>query len=185
MSANQARNEKRIKDFKRIAWAKHSIQYAYYGCNAVLTRNLSPEDRTLFSVAVATSYVNPFTEANGLGKLDISYETFPDKILEDSHLSTLRSRHELFVHRDQTSTGTTQSGNSVVLHKIFVNIDAAGDCTVDTLDIKWDDNAFTLMKHLCEFQLQRLHKNFCLIFADLKRYSNKGPGRYELGKDFP
>jgi hypothetical protein len=161
------------------------MMLAIEGCTEVLSSNLSPAARSIFSAGISALYASPFTEAKGLGALSQSYSDFPEKVLIDSHASVMQCRHQLYSHRDQTATGTRHNAVPVNLHAIRVFVPFSGETLLDTPDIKWKNSAFEQMKRLCEFQLARLDKQFREVFHELSKHANKPPGIYSLGEDYP
>jgi len=185
MTANDAKNQKRVKNIKRLLFAKQSMLIAVEGCDSALSRSLTPGERTIYSAGIAAMYASPFMEANELGALEQNFSEFPNKCLKDSHNSALQCRHELFAHRDMTASGTNKEGHPIVLHRVYVEISASGQPELLSTDIKWRDSVFGQMKQLCQFQLERLDEDFKKLFAELSSRTKRAPGVYELGVSYP
>ncbi len=185
MKAHDEKNHRRVKQLRRLLFAKQSMALAEAGCNLALKSNLSEYERYILAVGVATSYASPFTAANELGPLENDFSKFAVSQLASTHREIIIFRNQLYGHRDLSITGKNQDGLVAKLHFINIEITSHGTATTTSSVVQWADDAFIKAKALCAFQNDRLKRKADKLIRQLTHHAKKSPGTYRLGENFP
>ena len=179
-----------ITALRQLVFADTAIRQAHLLCEHI--EALGPRDiPALWSpllTGVIVTYMKPFGECRGLGRLPATFSQFPiNSPHGQTHKDIADGRNWTFAHRDFNKGPTLLSTpeEQQTISEVILEFVKDGPTTIYTRDATWHPETIFRIRELCEFQSSRVDaamRPLILALAGSKKYK---AGKYVLGRDFP
>jgi hypothetical protein len=183
------KDEARIQHLKLLMLAEQAMFLVSKNCEIALKReDMTKEEHILTAVGISTLYCSPFTENQGLGRINEHFERFENAKFRDIHQTLWDYRNKFAAHKDMTFTEAQVHVGDVSAHFFTpqIIITEGGRVFRQVPFFFFEKDQYELIKQLSDFQLTRLTDKASKVFQYIaKSDSGKEPGTYLLGETYP
>lgn len=135
---------------------------------------------------IVVTYMRPFVQSDGLGKLESDFEQFDDEDLTGMHNQLKESRHKLYAHQDfQAGTTLSTTDGSIPFEMEIEFEDITKGYTMAPGAVEIDPSNLTTIVRLCQHQKTRITRKINNLLPQLTGRKSYAAGRYTVGVNFP
>ena len=177
-----------VRQVRRNVIAQSALQEALAGCKHLLQVGPDCEAYLIISAGIGVTYMRPFLEADGIGRLDPKkFEAFPGRPdLQSLHEDLREGRHNIDAH--YSPSGAAKLLQCPVQRKEQERlrfIRKGGAWHVQPPTIGWHVKRIPALMELIQFQIERLLDEMQAWLTLLEQGRDWPDGLYHLGEDFP
>jgi len=180
----------RQKELRRLVIAISNFDAVITACQMLIEANVDPDTPyfRIFAAGIVVSYMRPFMEGDGLGRLAAEYAEFPKDRpdLKALHESLKNGRYWVFAHHSVIdSPSLLAPADQARANDIIIHFDDNGVPTGYRVDaIHWERDRLHAIIDLCQFQKNRIDPKAVELIRDLAN-DKVYRGDQILGKTFP